>query len=182
MPEALSSDLWDLFGSKRGYELFPDVMAFFQSLVRIKERRVFPRFTRGIISNSDDRVPLVLSSLGLRISTKRHGIAVGPEMDRRNGAFDIDFVAMSYDVGFSKPATEIFNAALQLSGQDVLPETQLIHVGDDIEQDYHGAVNAGWQAIILGNRRSEDRAADPEGIVYLQDLDALSVILSQGSS
>lgn len=181
MPEALSSDLWDLFGTKRGYELFPDVMAFFQSIVQIKEMKVFPHFTTGIISNSDDRVPSVLSSLGLNISSKRHGPAAGPEMDRRNGAFNIDFVAMSYDVGFSKPAPEIFNAALHLSGQEVLAETQLIHVGDDIEQDYHGAVNAGWQAIILENRRSEERAAAPDGIVYLQDLNELSAILSQRS-
>lgn len=154
-------------------------MAFFQSVVRIKERKVFPRFTTGIITNSDDRVPSVLSSLGLRISTKRHGLAVGPDMNLRNGTFDMDFVAMSYDVGFSKPAPEIFKAALGLSGQDVLPETQLLHVGDDIEQDYHGAVNAGWRAIVLENRCSEDMAAAPESIVYLKGLDELSATLSQ---
>lgn len=181
MPEALHSDLWDLFGTKRGYELFPDARAFFQSIIRIKEMRVFPCFTTGIISNSDDRVPSVLSSLGLSISTKRHGTAVTSEMDCRNGAFDIDFIAMSYDVGFSKPASEIFDAALQLSGQKVSAETQLIHVGDDIDQDCNGAVNAGWQAIILESRRSEGRAAVPNDIVYLKDLVELSAIVTQGS-
>ena len=156
-------------------------MAFFQSVVTIKERKVFPHFTTGIISNSDDRVPSVLSSLGLRISSKRHGVAVSPEMERRNEAFHIDLVAMSYDVGFSKPTPEIFNAALHLSGQEILADSQLIHVGDNIEQDCHGAMNAGWQAIILANRRSEDSATVPEGIVSLQDLDELSAILTHGS-
>src|SRR5436190_20312913 len=78
------------FEGREGYALHADVEEFFTRLRTWKEKRTRRRDTGGcrfddaivgIISNSDDRVSSVLSSLGLRVAAG-HG--------------DIDFVVCSY--------------------------------------------------------------------------------------
>ena len=58
---------------------------------------------------------------------------------------DIDFVMLSYDVGFEKPDSKIFDATKQmLPGQE-----RFVHVGDDLQKDYLGAKRAGWEGVLL---------------------------------
>ena len=162
LPQRLVPDLWELFSTKRGYALYPDVLPFFNSLRETRNQHHSTTVASGIITNSDDRVPSILSSLGLLVSSRRYGGKV-KEKERAQEEFtDIDFVTMSYDVGHSKPSREIFDAAFQLSGFPSFEESQHIHVGDDVHQDYYGAVSAGWQGLLL-----EDRGEPPDDLMEL---------------
>jgi len=49
-------------------------------------------------------------------------------------------------VGFEKPSREIFSIASRKAG--VSPE-EILHVGDDYEADYLGAIRAGLRAVLL---------------------------------
>lgn len=122
----------------------------------------------GIITNSDDRVPGVLESFGLKIGPRR----VGTKDHRRREASledDVSFVVLSYDVGVEKPDRRIFDAAIDmledtLAGNDeglTMDSFEKIYVGDDVEKDYDGARAAGWNSLWL-NREShaEDHAVE----------------------
>ena len=180
LPEGLVTDLWDLFSSKRGYDLYPDVLPFFQYLRKMRISQQSPTITTGIITNSDDRVPSILSSLGLRVSPNRYGASSGGKTQLDIGATDIDFVTMSYDTGLSKPSREIYEAAFQLSGLASLEDSLCVHVGDDVDQDYHGALNAGWQGVLLKNRdgpNDDTKQFEEDNVVYIRDLLELKELL-----
>lgn len=113
----------------------------------------------GVISNSDDRVPSVLESFGLKVGPRR----VGTSEERNTQAKlddDIDFVILSYDVGFEKPDRRMFDAATQVfqnmhagtPGNDGSVSDHGYHklyIGDSLEHDYFGAKEAGWDAVLL---------------------------------
>ncbi|MEK9751231.1 MAG: YjjG family noncanonical pyrimidine nucleotidase [Flavobacteriaceae bacterium] len=64
------------------------------------------------------------------------------------------------EVGVKKPDPEIFNAALKRA--EVLPE-QALMIGDDLEADVYGALNAGWSALHFNN---DDLASDPNCVSF----------------
>ena len=80
----------------------------------------------GIVSNFDSRLKFVLDALNLKdLFTS---------------------VTISTEVGFAKPAPQIFIAALHkhhCAPQDAW------HIGDSFEEDYKGATSAGLRAILL---------------------------------
>ncbi|KAI9316360.1 HAD-like domain-containing protein [Dichotomocladium elegans] len=117
--DRLFDALYNRFTTKDGYTTFPDVQ---KSLVELKRRG----YQMGVISNSDERVLSVIKSL---------------ELDSH-----FDFVLPSCLAGHEKPDIEIFEKALRIAGERA---ENAIHVGDDVEKDYHGARNAGWHAILL---------------------------------
>ena len=107
----------------------------------------------GVLSNSDDRIPLILSDLGLGVGKLRyhvHNSTLHPDANCPN---DIDFVALSYDTGYEKPSTEAFGAARRLGTHVSDGIEQLFHVGDDVEKDVRGAGAAGWKGILLDRNR-----------------------------
>ena len=74
LPPQLVPDLLRRFSSGDGYELFPDVKPLFEWLAQMKtdsNKKIWQEVLVGIISNSDDRVPNILSSLGLKVDTHR---------------------------------------------------------------------------------------------------------------
>lgn len=103
----------------------------------------------GIITNSDDRIPSILSSLGLKVGSRRHGLDKAANLNMEE---DISFVAMSYDVGVEKPAHDIFDAATELVPDYNPANDRLVHVGDDPLKDFHGAEAAGWEGLLLDRR------------------------------
>ena len=107
----------------------------------------------GVVTNSDDRVPSILSSLGLKVCSLRHGMRSYDVNSASKGEelSDIDFVVLSYDVSFEKPSREIFDAAKDLGrlGEMQADQERYIHVGDDLEKDLEGAVQAGWEGLFL---------------------------------
>ncbi len=174
LPELLVSDLIIRFSSARGYKLYWDVLPFFQKLRegRIsssKSNTVFPTPTIGVITNSDERVPSILSSLGLQVGPHRHGVlASGSNLEAPNHE-DINFVAMSYDNGFEKPDGRIFDAARQLGsmGRDIELH-ECLHIGDHPEKDFRAAQE---NSLILS------REDCPDERNYVRNLLELAQIL-----
>ena len=63
-----------------------------------------------------------------------------------------DFAFLAEDVGASKPAPDMFNAAVKRSG--ARPE-QIVHVGDNPEHDIKGAQQAGLRTVWMNGRSLE---------------------------
>ena len=131
----------------------------FEALRRLKRPSTAvgaaPQFAIGVITNSDDRVPSVLSSLGLEVGPRRYGFGVESPDPHFNMEDDIDFVVMSYDVGYEKPSRDVFDAAKQLVGSkwgDPDQEDRFIHIGDDLKKDFEGAQRAGWESVLLDRK------------------------------
>lgn len=149
--------------------LYPDAEATFQLLRKLKVAAQDESSTMdvsvGIISNSDDRVLPILSSLGISTITPAGAASSVKSGDNSlslgGRTADIDFIALSYDVGFEKPSREIFDAARALGNLDKVRAHQekCIHVGDDLEEDFKGAERAGWKGLFLdrnGRREGGD--------------------------
>lgn len=130
----------------------------------------------GVITNSDDRVPQILSSLGIKVGALRYGMTPSrnDKDSKRKGLVDIDFVALSYDVGFQKPSREIFDAAKSLGNPGRLPKNRirLVHVGDDLGKDSNAAEQAGWEALLL-DREGAYSAWKPKTTISIPSLDGL---------
>ncbi|KAI4496740.1 PREDICTED: rhythmically expressed gene 2 protein-like [Polistes canadensis] len=93
------------------------------------------RIVLGVISNFDVRLENILIDLKIR-------------------SF-FSFILTSYNFGKEKPDKSIFMEALRLSNKDqqvdIVPR-QAIHIGDTINNDYFGAKNAQWNALLINHR------------------------------
>ncbi|KAI9762101.1 MAG: hypothetical protein M4579_000581 [Chaenotheca gracillima] len=188
LPNGLVHDLLVRFSSSDGYTLCPDVLPLLNAIRETKQRRPYKRTEAwpwdltvvGVVTNSDDRVPSILKSLGVDIGTR----TVGNSKDLKSSELDkdISFTVMSYDVGEEKPHPLILHSAEELL-QDTLraeglmdPELggarapklskqledfHYVHVGDD-KKDVEAAKNAGWNSIWL-DRDGVDTRNIPEG-------------------
>ena len=150
--------------------LYPDVLPFFKALRQIKAPShgdsAWSKPIVGVITNSDDRVPSILSSLGLRVGPWRHGMDSRASFETED---DVKFVIMSYDVGSEKPDSEMFDAAKRmLPGQE-----RFWHVGDDLEKDYYAAERAGWQGFLLDRETQTSWEQDSRPIVRITSLEGL---------
>ena len=145
--------------------LYPDVHPLFERLRKVKEAARDDLDTIdlsvGVITNSDDRVTSILSSLGVSLGLSRQGsipqkVADGVHLSSQNSISDIDFIAFSYDIEFEKPSREIFEAAKRLGSPDLLCEgqdTKYFHVGDDLNKDLYGSQQAGWEGVLLDREK-----------------------------
>lgn len=187
LPPRLVPDLLSRFSTSEAYELYPDVLGFFHFLSRLKSRELASPWTDiiiGIITNSDDRVPSILTSLGLRVGSTRISTNSQPLKQIYQKGDDINFVVMSYDVGVEKPDHRIFDAAKALANATPTAETSqdvFMHVGDDLEKDSMGATNAGWKGLYLGGfGRMDAQAGDSRG-PFVEDLRQLEQYLRPGA-
>jgi len=165
----LAADLLTRFSSDEGYKVFDDARGLLKDLSESdmksrletfkdqKAKPSKPRVIVGIITNSDDRVINILTSLSFKVSALRHGSDFNQAfaLDLHN---DIDFSIISYDVGHEKPDRPIFQAAtdmlvriLKAEGQPDpnMAEWDKVLVGDNFEKDIMGALNADWSAIYM---------------------------------
>jgi FMN phosphatase YigB (HAD superfamily) len=160
LPRNLAPALLRRFASREGYALTePALPSALRFLKGRQNGHLYNKLVVGVLSNSDDRVPLVLSSLGLHVGPLRYGnVAPGPYAPPSHGAasqeYDVDFHCLSYDVRYEKPDPRIFQAAEQLCCQKTADEEDMtkwykILVGDDGVADVGGALAAGWQAVYL---------------------------------
>ncbi|KAL8849748.1 MAG: hypothetical protein Q9221_005292 [Calogaya cf. arnoldii] len=153
VPEELIASLFRRFSSSEGYRLYDDVMPFFRQLHEWRStssasRSGFSQIQVGIISNSDgQRVASILDSFGIGVN--RDTIRQESAMVKSTKPYDIDWVVASFDSGFEKPCHKIFDVAKALSASSAGGEWEYLHVGDSITEDYHGALAAGWQSVIL---------------------------------
>ncbi|KAF9697061.1 hypothetical protein EKO04_004776 [Ascochyta lentis] len=161
VPQALVRELLTRYSTKEGYDIFPDVKPFFQMLRNKSSTDVvkswpWEKTVVGIITNSDDRVPGILDSFGLKIGPRRVGT---PDQRTAEGALedDVSFVVLSYDVGVEKPERGIYDAAVDsleetLAARDdglKVDDFEKLHVGDSLKHDFLGAKRAGWKALML---------------------------------
>lgn len=128
--------------------LLPDVSLILRGCRNLQPFR-YDRVVVGVITNSDDRVPDILTSLGLNVSPLRYG----GQVQQVRGNFDVDFSVMSYDVGHEKPHEKIFAAAedMAMAGGVGSKAWEKIYVGDEYAKDVVGAIDAGWNAVLIGD-------------------------------
>lgn len=97
---------------------------------------------------------------------------------------DIDFVALSYDVGVEKPDRKIFDAARDLGvmGNDLEPG-ECLHVGDDFLKDVQAAEAAGWRSLRVDRSRGKENRIWRYSRLEVEDLvDLISVLRMDGNS
>ena len=141
--DAFFDDLYEFFGTAAGWRLDPDAHRVLEAL-RGGGMKI------GLVTNYDSRVLDVLDSLGIRRL--------------------FDGVAVSTLVGAAKPDSLIFlNACAALSCRPA----EAVHVGDDYEEDFQGASEAGLQALLFDPR---GRTWD-QGLPRICKLDELLEIL-----
>ena len=105
----------------------------------------------GIITNSDDRVLPILSDLQTSVTPRRYrpGTKTYFPLWQPSDDNDVQFVTLSYDVGFEKPDRRIFDSAKKVMRAEKDLMCEYIHVGDDLEKDTRGAEAAGWRGLVL---------------------------------
>lgn len=123
------SDLFRYFSRPEAWSLFPETV---ETLSILREKGL----TLAVISNFDSRLLGILDGLGI------------------DSWFDS--ILLSSRVGYAKPATEIFHAAL---GLHHLKAQETLHVGDSPEKDAAAASNAGLTGVLLD--RNGRARADP---------------------
>jgi putative hydrolase of the HAD superfamily len=139
----LFESLWDHFAQAAHWKWFDDVPRVVQRL-----RDCGVRW--GVASNFDARLATIINGLS-PLSSCEH-------------------LFVSSRLGCRKPSVAFFQAIERSLG---LPPEQLLLVGDDLENDYHGARAAGWQAVLLD--RDAAAPADVEHrITSLAELDIAS--------
>ncbi|KAE8356598.1 haloacid dehalogenase-like hydrolase [Aspergillus coremiiformis] len=193
LPEGLVGHLLERFSSKEGYTLYEDVGPFFSRMRAVKTKGwgPFDRVLVGVVSNSDDRVPAVLKSLGLRVGEWRADEGVEsmrlPGFEERSSlrdgdssknddVNDVDLVITSYEAGVEKPSPRIFEVAKRQARALVGPsgDWTCVHIGDDLEKDYQAAVGAGWDGFFL-DRGNDVRTLD--GVKVIRSLTDLIPVL-----
>lgn len=88
----------------------------------------------GIISNFDPRIHVLLRDMSLYKN--------------------FDFIITSYEAVVEKPDYKIFSLALEKSlgiSWDMVYPKEALHIGNELETDYEGAIDAGWSSVIISN-------------------------------
>lgn len=116
------SQLYVHFSTAKPWVLYPDVLQALQSWQKLG-------IELGVLSNFDSRLHSVLQALDLsKFFTS---------------------VTISTEVGAAKPDPQIFAAALD---KHQCSANLAWHVGDSLQEDYHGAKAAGLRAVWLQRR------------------------------
>ncbi len=63
-------------------------------------------------------------------------------------------IFISEEIGFQKPDIEIFEAAQKKA---IVKADECIMIGDNYPNDIEGALNAGWKAIYISNRKKRTK-------------------------
>jgi len=119
-PQSCYEHLFQHFATPEAWKIAPDAADVFTALL---DRGL----TLGLGSNYDDRLWSVLAGF--------------PELEPLR-----DRVLISSAVGVRKPGRAFFHAVAEAAGY--LP-SQVLFVGDDLDNDYHGATAAGMPAVLL---------------------------------
>jgi FMN phosphatase YigB (HAD superfamily) len=100
----------------------------------------------GVITNADGRMREVLRDLEFP-----------GELFEVDSAGK-DLVVISEEEGVEKPDERIFEIGLErVNGRYGVGEVKAeesVHVGDELESDYLGAVRAGWRGLLVGREVS----------------------------
>lgn len=78
-------------------------------------------------------------------------------------------IVLSHEHQVSKPSKEIFNLALsskEFPGKEKPKPWEALHVGDNYELDYIGAINAGWKGCLIGAQSQKSITDAANGIAF----------------
>jgi len=141
-PNALFEELYSFYGTGEAWGIFPDVKP---ALARLSQRDLHV----GLISNWDSRLETVLADLHLKDSFRS--------------------LTISSYVGYMKPDSRIFRAALESAGGPA--PADCLHVGDSLTEDVEGARSAGVFPVLL-DRKGKAQAGCPtiRSLAELPDL------------
>ncbi|KAK3088351.1 hypothetical protein FSP39_017974 [Pinctada imbricata] len=117
--EAISGHLYKHFTSANAWDVLPYSHSVLQQL---KDRGIM----LGVISNFDSRLEKILMNLEL--------------------LHYFQFILTSEKVKVAKPDKKIFIEALNLAN---ISADDSFHIGDNVENDYFGALNAGMNSVLL---------------------------------
>jgi FMN phosphatase YigB (HAD superfamily) len=191
LPPGLIDTLLDRFAGSEGYALYDDVAPFFRRMREVKTsgQSPFDHIIIGVVSNSDDRVPAVLKSLGVRVGDMRadqdRSSMELPGFEERQAMLaiadgqdipDVDLVITSYEAGAEKPDQLIFDVAKRqaqlLASPSMNSETDMtcVHVGDDYVKDYRAARDAGWESYLLPRDPSQQNSEAGKSLDSLTEL------------
>ncbi len=116
---ALFDDLWQHFATPQNWRTYDEVPSVWQEVID-------NGFQVGVASNFDKRLLTICRALS-------------PLSNCHN-------VFWSAQLGARKPDERFFRA---IEAHLELPPSQLLLVGDDLDNDYMGARSAGWHALLL---------------------------------
>jgi putative hydrolase of the HAD superfamily len=138
-PDRAFEDLWEHFSRPESWRCYPDAAPALKALAA-------SGIATCVGSNFDARLRRVVRGL--------------PELEDC-----VDSLVISSEVGYRKPHPLFFQAACAHLG---LPPEQVLCVGDDLENDVHGAISAGLSGLLL------DRSARrPFDLPHVPNLTAL---------
>lgn len=124
-----------------------------------------------------DETPLVLKRARARFSTGivTNGLSITQQAKIKKYALaeKVDFCLISEEVGFHKPDARIFERALKEAG-NISPE-QAVFVGDNLDADIRGALDAGLQPVFLN---PADDQSPPDGVIKITQLKELLTLLA----
>lgn len=180
LPASLAPSLLHRFSSAEGYALTDPALPSLLRAARaaLAASSTVDKAVVGVITNSDDRVPSILSSLGLRTGPLRAGGMTDGDGGGGKEPWDVDFHCMSYDVGYAKPDGRIFDAAVGLAGEVAGSgggegEWVKVYVGDEFGADVVGGLRAGWNVVLVGDGGEDGHEGLllPEGVDGPRELD-----------
>jgi putative hydrolase of the HAD superfamily len=131
------AEIYDRFAQAEAWRIYDDVLPVLDELARRGVRL-------AVISNWDDRLRDLLRRLGL---------------DSR-----FEAIVVSSEVGHAKPDRAIFDGAAARLG---LPASQILHIGDSVEMDLHGARAVGFKALQI---RRDAATPGPDHLQSMLDL------------
>ncbi|KAF9566685.1 HAD-like protein [Agrocybe pediades] len=151
------------FSSSEGYGAFEDAIPTIQRLDHLGVKT-------AVISNGDSRIRAVLKDLSF------------PEY--------MSPIILSEEEGVSKPSPEIFMKTLKFLNRgvdqdDIVLPSECLHVGDELVCDYHGAMGAGMNALLLrrlgiaGEHENKEHDEDLREVQIINSLDEVQKWVEQ---
>jgi len=138
--EKIFQNLWNEFASAKRWRVRTGANETIAGLAGKKKPRL------AVLSNWDSRLRQVIKELGWSSSFEQ--------------------IFISSELGAEKPDHRAFHSTQQALG---VPSDACLHVGDSYAQDYQGARNAGWQAVLLSKEASPQTSSIPT-ILRLDEL------------
>lgn len=126
--ERITERLYEQFGSNSSWKVTEGVP---EMLTDLKKNG----FKTAVVSNFDERLPLVLKQLNLDTF--------------------FDHLVTSVAARAEKPSTKIFEYALERAG---VSAEESLHVGDSYEEDVLPARSIGMQAILFDEKHESDKS------------------------